>query len=127
MWPGVCEQLDVDGADRHPVAAVVAHHVPGVEAGDPGDRHGLLAMGVDRDRHPTEQLGQALDPVAHHGPADVVGVVVGDEHAGDRHAIGGRDLEQVPDAVGRVHEQALMPLPIADQIGEVDHLGGDLV
>ena len=57
----------------------------------------------------------------------MVGVVVGDEDAGDRHVVGRGDLEQVADPVGRVDDQASMLLAIADQIGEVDHLGRQLV
>ena len=36
-------------------------------------------------------------------------------------------VEQVPDAVGRVDQQGLAVLAVTDQIGEVDHLGRERI
>ena len=54
-------------------------------------------------------------------------MVVGDQRAGHRHAVGRGDVEQVVDPVGRVDQQGRAVLAVADQIGEVDHLGRELV
>ena len=43
--PRGVQQLDLDGADRHPVPAVVGDHVAGFETGHPGDQGGFLAGG----------------------------------------------------------------------------------
>ena len=71
---------------------------------------------------PLEQAGDALDRVAHHRAADVVGVVVRGEHAADDHAVGLDGVDEVVDGVRRVDEQALAGRPVADGVDEVDHL-----
>ena len=57
----------------------------------------------------------------------MVGVVVRRQHPGDPHAVGRRGVEQVVDRVRRIDEQALAGRPVADQVGEVDHLRGERV
>ena len=68
------------------------------------------------------RCGDALDPQAHHLAADVVGVVVGHEHAGEAHPVGAEDLDELVDAVGRVDHHGLARLAVADEVREVDHL-----
>ena len=86
-------------------------------------------MGVDVHRHADalQQFGQALELEAHHRTADVVGVVVGDQHAGQVHAVGLQRVDQVAGGVGRVDDHGVAGLPVADQVGEVAHLLGDHV
>lgn len=86
-------------------------------------------MGIDVDGHvdPVQQLGQALERETHHGAADVVGVVVGDQHPGQPHAVGLEGVQQGPGGVGRVDHHRVAGLAITDQVGEVAHLGGDRV
>ena len=86
-------------------------------------------MAVDVHRHALalQQLGQALELEAHHRPADVVGVVVGDQHAGQVHAVGLQGVDQVVGGVGRIDDDGVAGLAVADQIGEVAHLLGDHV
>jgi len=76
------------------------------------------------------QLQQPADPhdrEAHHVAADVVGVVVGGEDAGEAHPVGGQDVEDLAGGVGRVDRHRLAGLPVADQVDEVQHLAGDRI
>ncbi len=86
-------------------------------------------MDVDVHRHarPLEQLGQALQIEAHHRPAHVVGVMVGDQHARQMHAVGLERVDQIVGGVGRVDHHAVAGLPVADEVGEIAHLLGDHV
>ena len=81
-------------------------------------------MGVDvhRDADPLQQLGKSLELEAHHRPADVVGVVVGDQHPGQPHPVGLEGVEQIAGGVGGIHHHRVAGLPVADQVGEVAHL-----
>jgi hypothetical protein len=54
-------------------------------------------------------------------------VVVRDERAGDAHAVGPRDLDELTHAVRRVDGDRLSRVSVADEIDEVDHLPGDEV
>ena len=73
----------------------------------------------------SEQLAEPFDGVAHHGAADVVGVVVGHQHAGQAQAVAGQHVEQIADPVGGVDHHRLPGLPVTDEVGEVDHLAGE--
>ena len=86
-------------------------------------------MGVDVHRHtdPLQQFGQSLEGEAHHRAADVVGVVVGDQHAGQVHAVGLEGVEQIAGGVGGVDHHRLAGLAVTDEVGEVAHLLGDHV
>jgi len=57
----------------------------------------------------------------------MISVIVGCERADNLHVIVGRDLQQIIDVVGRVDNDGLARLGIADQITEVAHLAGDLI
>ena len=59
--------------------------------------------------------------------ADMVGVVVGDEHVGEAHPVGAEDLDELADAVRGVDRDRLARLAVADEVHEVDHLLRDLV
>ena len=74
-----------------------------------------------------QQLGEALEFEAHHRPADVVGVMVGDQDAGQVHAVGLERVDQILGGVGGVDDDAVAGLAVADQVGEVAHLLGDHV
>ena len=87
----------------------------------------LGALDVDRTGLTLEQRRDPLDVETHHRTADVVGVVVRRQHPGDPHVVGRRGVEQLVDRVRRIDEQALAGRPVADQVGEVDHLRGDRV
>src|SRR5690606_41301563 len=110
---------DVAAAGLHEVALAGPGHAP-----HPG---GLVALHVDRHGVEREQLAHAADPVAHHVAADVVGVVVRGERRADPHAVGGGDVEDAADVVGRVDDDRLAGGPVADQVDEVDHLPGEPV
>ena len=91
---------------------------------DPRD---LGALDVDRASLTVEQCRDAFDVETHHRAADVVGVVVRRQHTRHPHVVGCRGVEQLADRVRRIDEQALAGRPVADQIGEVDHLRGDRI
>ena len=76
---------------------------------------------------PFQQLGEALEFEAHHRPADVVGVVVGHQHARQVHAVGLQCVDQILRGVGRVDDDGVARLTVADEVGEVAHLLRDHV
>ncbi len=125
--PGCVQEPDrhVAGADL--VAAVVHDEVGVGRAGHALDPRRLGPLHVERRRHVVhgEELARALDRVAHEVAADVIGVVVGDERAGDAHAVGRRGLDELAHAVRGVDGQCVSRFPIADEVREVDHLPGD--
>ena len=97
VWPGRVQQLDRDLADHHDVAAARGRR--GRRRSTPVTfvtQLGLVGLHVDRHAGGVEQLGDALDPIAHHGAAAVVGVVVGDERTGEVHAVRGRARRGCP-------------------------------
>src|SRR5207248_4036002 len=85
--------------------------------------------GIDVDRHscPLQQLCEALELEAHHRAADVVGVVMGDQYTGQVHVVGLEDVDQISGGVGRVDDDGVAGLAVADEVGEVAHLRGDHV
>jgi hypothetical protein len=72
-------------------------------------------------------VGQPLQLEAHHRAADMVGMVMGDQHAGQVHAVGLKRVEQIACRVCRVDHDAVTGLPVADQVREVAHLRRDPV
>ena len=74
-----------------------------------------------------EQLGDALDRPAAEVTADVIGVVVRDEHAGEAHAVGAEDVDELARAVRGVDRDRLAGLAVADEVDEVDHLLRDRI
>lgn len=55
----------------------------------------------------------------------MIGVIVGDEDPGDAHVVGLRGGDEVRDPIRRIDDEALSGSPIADEIGEIDHLPRD--
>ena len=55
----------------------------------------------------------------------MVGMMVGDQHPRQCHAVSGEGVEQVTGGVGRVDDDRLGRLPVTDEVGEVAHLLGD--
>jgi hypothetical protein len=76
---------------------------------------------------PLQQLGEPLQLEAHHRPADMVRVVMGDQHAGQVHAVGLDSVDQVACGVGRVDDDGVAGFAVADEVGEVAHLRRDHV
>ena len=83
---------------------------------------GFGLVHVDGHRRPSQHLGYALHQLRSERAADVVRVVVGDEHARQAHAVGLDDVEQLVDPVGRVDDHGVAGLAITDEVDEVDHL-----
>ena len=117
--PGVCPGVQepdrhVAGADL--VAAVVHDEVGVGRAGHPLDPGRFGPLHVERRRHVVhgEELTRALDRVTHEVAADVIGVVVRDECAGDAHAVDRRGLDQLAHAVRGVNGQRVSRFPITD-------------
>mgnify|MGYP000219926980 CR=1 FL=1 len=74
---------------------------------------------LDRRIHALiEQLGDAGDGETHHVPPDMVGVIVGRQHAGERHVIGSEDLDEAPGIVCRIDDHGLADLAVADGLGD---------
>ncbi len=74
----------------------------------PADPRGLVGLHVDGHRRQLQQLAHPLRcRVPHQVTADVVGVVVGGQRAGQAHAVGGQHVEQPGDVVGRVDDHGL--------------------
>ena len=125
VWPGVWMSSTVDAADPHDVAAVVRR--PGRRrrrrscARPTGTSSAWTWIG---HLHLLEQRADALERPAAHLPPEVVRVEVGPEHAGQPHAVGRQDVEEVLHGVGRVDDDRLAGLAVADQVDEVDHLAG---
>ena len=112
VWPGVWTSSIVDAADGDRVARrrgrrARSRRCPVVRATHGASSRCTWTGQLD----PLEQRGDALDRVAHHRAADVVGVVVRGEHAGDRHAVGLDGVDEVVDGVRRVDEHALARSP----------------
>lgn len=121
------DQFDLDLADLHHITGVVAGEHVGPETGRLRDELDLRALQMDRHVDPVEQTGDAIDLVTHHVPADVVGVIVGSEHADEAHLVCLQDVEQVTNVVGRVDDDGFTGLPIPDEVTEVDHLSSDQI
>jgi hypothetical protein len=86
-----------------------------------------MAVHMHRHTDPLQQLRQAGQLETHHRTADVVGVVVRRQHAGQMHAVGLQRVDQITGGVGRVDDDAVAGFAVADEVGEVAHLGGDHV
>ncbi len=125
--PRRVDQLDVDAAHGDDVAGAVGHQRVGLDTGDL--LHELRLRGLDVDRHvdPLQELGDAVDRVAHHGSADVIGVIVGREGTGEGHAVCLEEVDQRVGVVGGVDHDGFARRSIADEVAEVDHLLGNRV
>src|SRR5215813_10202530 len=76
VWPGVCtsSMRTSPTVTTSPGSCTARSPTPSSDLHDVG-RFGLLHVDLHADE--LEQLPHALDPVAHHRAADVIGVVVG--------------------------------------------------
>ena len=74
-----------------------------------------------------EEVGEAFDGPAAEIAADVILVVVRDEHVGEVQAVGLDELEQLAHAVRRVDGDRVAGLAVADDVDEVHHLLRDLI
>lgn len=92
-----------------------------------GSLHPLLLVAIDVDRHigDLEKSRDPLDAISHHRSTDVIGVVVGGQHSGHGHVIGGSECHQVVDRVGRIDHDASTTSTVADEIDEIGHLTGE--
>ena len=94
--PGVCPGVWISVIGTAPtvtrVARRVQHEVGVGRAGDALHAVGLLGLHVHLRGHAVEreELGDALDRPSAEVTADVVGVVVRDEHVGEAQAVGAR-------------------------------------
>ena len=84
----------------------------------------LVGLDVDRHLHLLEQGADPFERPPAHLPAEVIGVEVGPQHAGQPHAVGLEDVEEVLHGVGGVDGHRLTGLAVADEVDEVDHLAG---
>src|SRR4029078_6405160 len=96
-----------------------------------GAAHHTVRLGVvhvhGRRHVEREELAQALDLPAAEVTADVILVVVRDQHARQPHALRADDLYELAHAVRRIDRDALAALTITDQVAVVAHLPRDLV
>ena len=54
--------------------------------------------------------------------ADVIGVIVGGEHAGEAHPVGLEEAEDLARGVGRIDRDGLAARTVPDEVHEVHHL-----
>ncbi len=125
--PRCVDALDLDATHAHHVATVVLDEMIGTHAGGSLDPRRLVAIDVDRHVDAFEESGHPFDAMTHHRAADVVGVVMGRQHAGDAHTVGGGDVDEFVDAVGGIDHDALAGGPITDEVDEVHHLVGERI
>ena len=52
----------------------------------------------------------------------MVGMMVGNQHPRQCHAVSGEGVEQVTGGIGRVDHHRLGGFPVTDEVGEVAHL-----
>ena len=127
--PGVCPGVWISvtsiDADPHDVAGIVDGEVVVANPGGALHPRHFVSLHVNGAIDAFEQRGDALDGVAHHRSADVVGVVVRREHAAHGHAVGGHSGDHIVDCVGRIDQEAFARRSISDRVDEVDHLLGD--
>ena len=82
---GGVQETDGNLSDLEHIVTFVAHEACPPDTGRPLDPGDLIALDVDRDLDQLEEIGDARDVVAEQVAADVIGVVVGGEHAGEAH------------------------------------------
>ena len=121
------QQLDFDSADADLVAMLVGGEVAEADSGDPRNPKRFVGIYVYGHTRPIQQLGQALQLKTHHRAADMIGVMMGDQHTGQVHAVSLEGVDQVTGGVRRVYHYAVSGLTIANQVGEIAHLRRDHV
>lgn len=114
--------LDLDSTDAHHVTSVVQHQMIGAHSSGLLDPRRLVAIHVNGNVDSFEETSHAFDAVAHHGPTHVIRVVVGGQDTGETHSVGGGDVDQFVDSVGRIDDDAFTRRTVADQVHEIDHL-----
>ena len=122
VWPGVWMSSMEISPTCNGIARAVRHELTFADVGDLVHPLGLVGLDVDGYRRHVEELADAGDPHAHHVPADVVGVVVGGERAGEGHVVFGEDLDDADRVVGGIDGDCLAGHTVTDQVYEVDHL-----
>ncbi len=124
---GGVDQLDVDAPDGHDVAGCVRDKGPRLDSGDLLHELGFGRLHVNWHVDPLEKLSDAVDLVTHHGAADMIGVIVRSERAGECHPIRLEDVDQGVCVIGRIDDDGLAGRSVADEVREVDHLLRDRV
>jgi len=117
-------QGDLDAAHGHDVAGFVKGEITRTQTRRATDPGRLVTLHVDLCRSPFEQARHTLDAVTHHRSPHMVRVVVRRQDMGDAQAVGLHQIHQFVDGVGGIDECAFAGGPVADGVGEVDHLGG---
>jgi len=121
------QEPDLDLADEEEVIAGMSQEALAADTRRALDPGGLVLLDVDRDGDELEESGDAGDVVAEEVAADVIGVVVGGEDAGESHAVGLEHLDDLARGIGRVDRDGFTAHPVADQVDEVHHLAGERI
>ena len=121
------DEGDGNVADDHCVARVVERQVGVGDVGLALHPLGLVALNVHRRAHvvTSQQVPNALDRVAHQVAAEMVGVPMGREHAGDPEPLCADQIGELVDAVRRVNHDTLAARVVADDGDEAHHLASD--
>ncbi len=82
---------------------------------------------MDWDICVAEQVGEAFDVVIGEAASHVVGVMMGDEDAGEAHAVDAEQREEIADGPRWVDDHRLAGRAVADHVDLIGHLGGSLV
>jgi cytochrome P450 len=114
-------------ASHHNIAAAVRNEIGIGEVRDLANVFGFFGLHMNRHRNDVEQFVHAFDGVTHHLSTNVIGVIVGCEHTGDFHVVGGEHIDNALHVVGRVDSHGLAGLAIADEVDEVHHLAGERI
>ena len=126
--PGVCPGVWIISTATCPTCTTsplwCADQVGPTDAGRALHPGHLFGLDVDRHLHLLEQGADPLERPPAHLPAEVIRVEVGPQDAGQPHAVGRQDVEQVLHRVGGVDRHRLAGLAVADEVDEVDHLAG---
>ncbi len=121
------DQFDLDLANLHNVARIMADEMIRSHPGHLGDVFDLGCLQMHRNVDTFEQLGDAVDGVAHHVSAHMVGVIVGSEHAGEGHSVSFENVEQAIRVVCGIDHNRLTGLGVTNDVTEVDHLLRDRI
>lgn len=124
---GCVQQLDVDRADTDLVAVGVSGEVACRDPGDARNPLHLMFVHVNGYGNAFEQICQTWQGEAHHLAADMVGMVVCDQDAGDPHPVGFGSIDEIGCRVGGIDDKAVACLAVADQVREVTHLRRDRI
>jgi mycothiol S-conjugate amidase len=124
---GGVEQTDTNSTDLdHIVVEVLDERRNSCPAHLRDPRH-LVFLNMDRYRDQLQQVDQALDVLSEYVPTDVVGVVVGGEHAGQPQARLFDPPEQERYVISRVDEEHLAADAVAHHVNVVAHRRGEPV